>query len=1081
MMRRMTPTISVNDPGLRRARCPGDVVKWHPYYQPHMGEGAEVVNPESIREDQLRAGLKCVWVSHPDEPLDEGGPPSFAFYFNGGVVLALNHPRSAKDDDCKSAGWDYTTSAPELYRVDGMGVVIKGQSFASGSGFEWAYSNMEKYGGYSSWEIELVAKSIVHVAHRTRKDRDDQGCDLSATNGEDFVSVYLVGSDGWMDKLGVQMDTNMDEHAQSGLTEENPATKKVKNREETFEIRSELFSFKAAVLNSQGSGKVKVPGREPAHVNEDEVIHSEKDGIGSVMFLDPIHQRMKKSMGYSIVVSPLGWTVTYGALIGRLDKIWNLKGEFKVTDQVHGHYVIRLSLEEDCNYVLLNGPWTMGAICYLRVYPWTPKFDAKSDNLTAVAAWIRIQEIPLQYFHEAILRNVVKSIGSYIKADEITLTGTRGKYARIAIQLDLVERLKGMVGVDGASYKIEYQDLPLICFAYGMYGHKSESCPTFPVHTVANSAGAETGATQVGDQVNLQVTKPDQDEGVALMASSGPKGFEAGLGSGKTPNTNGSSTGSKRKNDNIDKSSWGPKKDSSKGQAVMVDKPTVENPPVAQKAQASKPVGKTIMQKPESSTVNVVVNIEGTQSELTTESSKNISDGEKGTHTVAKLPHPNPKINPITKGRSLQNNDQTPHPVEVAAIPPNLSKAFPVKSTLRIKVNSKAPNVHLMEYSDMMVETLEPQDTDERPSDMEGVLLADEIHLGKKQCHERLDRVLANDEWIATFSDTLVKHLTRVASDHSPLLIRMKVGVDVIPNRKSFRYLAAWESHKSWLQWLRKNWCVNEPLILALQNLEVIKYIMVVPPPQNAMGEDRVVWSSTASGRCTTASAFQALYAGRWSCKERKWEAVWKWQGPEKIKMFLWLFRKALLVNAERCRRHMTEDGSCHICGVLETKLHVFHDCTRSKWIWQSINPSLEASFWEELDLQSWILSNLLSSTLQVGFPWKMWFATACWKIWTGRNEKSFDAAAVKKRELLLIIRAAVKEIAWTNEDFKRRTIGLPMNTLFLSWKPPPVGSIKINMDGAIDPLLCSAVAGGVFRDSSGNWQRRSYGGCSMA
>lgn len=186
----------------------------------------------------------------------------------------------------------------------------------------------------------------------------------------------------------------MDESANVDIAEDNPATKKVKNREDPSEDTPETLSFKAAVLGSQSGGKGPLLSREPIKVSEGDVIHEVKNGIGSVKFLPPIQQQMKESMGFSVVVGPLGRTVTYAALMNRLTKLWHPKGEIIAADQVNGHYVVRLSHEEDYNNAILNGPWTIGTT-YLRVYPWTPKFNAKTENLSAVATWIKIAELPL--------------------------------------------------------------------------------------------------------------------------------------------------------------------------------------------------------------------------------------------------------------------------------------------------------------------------------------------------------------------------------------------------------------------------------------------------------------------------------------------------------------------------------------------------------------------------------------------------------------------------------------------------------------------------------------------------------------
>lgn len=90
--------------------------------------------------------------------------------------------------------------------------------------------------------------------------------------------------------------------------------------------------------------RAKMPPRQQVKVNEEDVIHTMKDGIGSVNFLDRVQQQMKEAMGFSVVVSPLGKIVRYHALLNRLYAIWRPKGEIEITDSFNGHYVVRLSL-----------------------------------------------------------------------------------------------------------------------------------------------------------------------------------------------------------------------------------------------------------------------------------------------------------------------------------------------------------------------------------------------------------------------------------------------------------------------------------------------------------------------------------------------------------------------------------------------------------------------------------------------------------------------------------------------------------------------------------------------------------------
>ncbi|CAI9105844.1 OLC1v1004861C1 [Oldenlandia corymbosa var. corymbosa] len=306
------------------------------------------------------------------------------------------------------------------------------------------------------------------------------------------------------------------------------------------------------------------------------------------------------------------------------------------------------------------------------------------EHLSAVATWIRIPELPIHYFHEALLRNVVKSIGSFLKADECTLTAARGKYAGIAVLLDLTERLKGMVDVDGVFYKVEYEALPLICFSCGIYGHNSETCPTFPVAKAAVTTQEKPTGTKVGDWMQApkrvwrgppEFTSTASDkkklpvgvrsntsvsnsfealnrlnqEPTEYMRSSGLKNFEIGKEDPSASNFKWAAAGSKRKNENRDKPTWVSKKDPVKEKAQPASK--AKRPESDHKAQVEEN--------------NVMVAVQ--DSTPPTSSNPPILNPEN--HTVVYIPHPglnrpSNKEDPfdIEEGRlsELEHQEETP-------------------------------------------------------------------------------------------------------------------------------------------------------------------------------------------------------------------------------------------------------------------------------------------------------------------------------------------------------------------------------------------------------------------------------------
>ena len=70
-----------------------------------------------------------------------------------------------------------------------------------------------------------------------------------------------------------------------------------------------------------------------------------------------------------------------------------------------------------------------------------------------------------------------------------------------------------------------------------------------------------------------------------------------------------------------------------------------------------------------------------------------------------------------------------------------------------------------------------------------------------------------------------------------------------------------------------------------------------------------------------------------WDKVDIKWGIVQRWNGPERIRYFLWLYtHRTLLMNRERYRKHMAVNPRCDKCGALEESLvHVPRDCRHSE------------------------------------------------------------------------------------------------------------------------------------------------------
>ncbi|KAK6929324.1 LOW QUALITY PROTEIN: Ribonuclease H domain [Dillenia turbinata] len=68
-------------------------------------------------------------------------------------------------------------------------------------------------------------------------------------------------------------------------------------------------------------------------------------------------------------------------------------------------------------------------------------------------------------------------------------------------------------------------------------------------------------------------------------------------------------------------------------------------------------------------------------------------------------------------------------------------------------------------------------------------------------------------------------------------------------------------------------------------------------------------------------------------------------------------------------------------------------------------------------------------------------------------------------------LRAKKSYKTWS-QAFVDRDIGNELLAVWVKWKPPDIGMVKLNSDGSVDPLSKQASTGGVIRREDGNWIR---------
>lgn len=138
-------------------------------------------------------------------------------------------------------------------------------------------------------------------------------------------------------------------------------------------------------------------------------------------------------------------------------------------------FLIKFQRQENMIKALQGGPWFI-LNHFLTVRKWEPKFKASSTQLTYAAIWVRLPELPTEFYDLEILCRVGSKLGQLLKIDTCTSTTTRGRYAGICIEVPLEKPLKTHLNIGHHRQQLLYEGLNLLCTHCGRFGHPTATC-----------------------------------------------------------------------------------------------------------------------------------------------------------------------------------------------------------------------------------------------------------------------------------------------------------------------------------------------------------------------------------------------------------------------------------------------------------------------------------------------------------------------------------------------------------------------------------------------------------------------------
>ncbi|CAN1748538.1 Putative ribonuclease H protein At1g65750 [Linum perenne] len=245
---------------------------------------------------------------------------------------------------------------------------------------------------------------------------------------------------------------------------------------------------------------------------------------------------------------------------------------------------------------------------------------------------------------------------------------------------------------------------------------------------------------------------------------------------------------------------------------------------------------------------------------------------------------------------------------------------------------------------------------------------------------------------------------------------------------------------------------------------EFVDIVAGMHPPNHSSGEDDWVWGLEKSGKFTIRSTYNLICQTDSLPSESIWNSIWRWNGPNRTRHFLWLAaRDRLLTNATRFKRGMCQGAGCEFCHAgEENSSHVLRECSFADEVWKKVLPDAVSRPDWTLPFVEWLEVHLNSN---VGLQ----FGIVNWYLWRTRNERLFASG----KDSPSVVAAKASNWIRTVSSAMARDATLDSNNgaarqIEVSWKMGPPEWYTLNSDGSVQGARGKAAAGGLIRDSEG-------------
>ncbi|KAI3948254.1 hypothetical protein MKX01_014853, partial [Papaver californicum] len=206
---------------------------------------------------------------------------------------------------------------------------------------------------------------------------------------------------------------------------------------------------------------------------EDVIISRTDDAIPVVKIEAETRHRLIQPLKNCLIGKVVGKNVGYKYIVLKTCSLWNPSGKVETLDLGSDYCLFQFEKPEDFKHAILEGLWFVNGH-HFSLMRWTANFMPSESSISRIVVWLRLPELPLDYYDEKILFVIAGKLGKSIKIDKTTKLFSRGGFARVCVEIDTNASLRYTIRIGKIIQKIESEGINLICFSCRKMSHKKD-------------------------------------------------------------------------------------------------------------------------------------------------------------------------------------------------------------------------------------------------------------------------------------------------------------------------------------------------------------------------------------------------------------------------------------------------------------------------------------------------------------------------------------------------------------------------------------------------------------------------------